>query len=154
MTDRSADHASFTLERTYPASPSRVFAAFADPVVKARWFVPPAEWGKTTHDVDFRIGGHEHLDVVSPDGRIHTFNGSYHDIVEDQRVIFAYEMLLDGERISVSLTTVELEPDGTGTSLSFTEQAVFLDGFDDAGSREEGSVVLLANLEADLTAHP
>jgi uncharacterized protein YndB with AHSA1/START domain len=154
MTDRSADHASFTLERTFAAAPSRVFAAFADPVVKARWFMPPAEWGKSSHDVDFRVGGHEHLDVESPDGRTHTFNGTYRDIVEGERVIFAYEMLLDGERISVSLTTIELEPAGTGTHLAFTEQAVFLDGFDDAGSREEGSVALLANLEADIAAHP
>jgi uncharacterized protein YndB with AHSA1/START domain len=31
MTDRHVTHATFTLERIYPASPARVFAAWADP---------------------------------------------------------------------------------------------------------------------------
>lgn len=38
MTNRSVLHATFTLERTYPATPARVFAAWADPAAKARWF--------------------------------------------------------------------------------------------------------------------
>ena len=33
--DRYVTHASFTLERAYPAPPARVFAAWADPAVKA-----------------------------------------------------------------------------------------------------------------------
>ena len=37
MTQRSAVHADFTIERRYDASPARVFAAFADPVAKRRW---------------------------------------------------------------------------------------------------------------------
>ena len=31
-------HATFTLERVYPAPPQRVFAAWSDPAAKARWF--------------------------------------------------------------------------------------------------------------------
>jgi len=41
MTERSAKHATFVIERTYAASPERVFSAFADPKAKARWFVGP-----------------------------------------------------------------------------------------------------------------
>ena len=36
--DRYVTHASFTLERSYPAPPARVFAAWADPALKSRWF--------------------------------------------------------------------------------------------------------------------
>ena len=40
-----AMHGTFTVERRYEAAPARVFAAFADPAVKARWFIgPPESW--------------------------------------------------------------------------------------------------------------
>jgi uncharacterized protein YndB with AHSA1/START domain len=45
MTGRSVVHATFVLERVYPASPSRVFNAFTDPKAKAKWFAGPPEWG-------------------------------------------------------------------------------------------------------------
>jgi uncharacterized protein YndB with AHSA1/START domain len=41
MTDHSAIPSTFTLDRLYPAAPTRVFAAWADPEVKASWFAGP-----------------------------------------------------------------------------------------------------------------
>lgn len=35
---RSAQHATFVIERTYDAPPARVFAAWAEPKAKAQWF--------------------------------------------------------------------------------------------------------------------
>jgi hypothetical protein len=52
----------------------------------------------------------------------------------------------------VSLATIELKPAGKGTKLVITEQGVFLDGYDDAGSRERGTKGLLDQLEAALNA--
>ncbi|HXJ21838.1 MAG TPA: hypothetical protein VMT03_16555 [Polyangia bacterium] len=49
-TDKPIVHTTFTLERTYPAAPSRVFAAFADPEVKARWFIGPEGWHQTRRE--------------------------------------------------------------------------------------------------------
>lgn len=37
MTARSVTHDKFTIERTYPATPARVFAAFASAEAKASW---------------------------------------------------------------------------------------------------------------------
>ena len=54
-------------------------------------------------------------------------------------------------RISVSgCATSEFKPDGKGTQLIYTEQAVFLDGHDDPGDREHGTRALFDNLEAAL----
>lgn len=146
MSARSAVHGSFTLERVYPASPARVFRAWADPAIKARWFGGPADWPQLERSADFRIGGKERLSARKNSGVVTTFDAVYHDIVPDHRIIYCYDMHLDGVHISASLATVELTPAGNGTRLTFTEQAVFLDGYDDAGSREHGTRILLEQL--------
>ncbi len=64
-------------------------------------------------------------------------------LVPEQRLVYAYEMHLDERKISASLATIELKPVGVGTRLIVTEQGAFLDGFDDASSRERGTGQLL-----------
>jgi uncharacterized protein YndB with AHSA1/START domain len=71
------------------------------------------------------------------------FEARYYDVIADERVVYSYEMHLDHRKISVSLATFELKSAGTGTRLVMTEQGAFLDGYDDAGSREKGSGFLL-----------
>lgn len=150
MSERSIHHATFVIERTYAATPARVFKAWADPKAKARWFVGPDEWREAERKFDFRVGGREHLKGIWPDGRASTFDGHYQDIVPDERIIYTYEMHLNEKRISVSLATVEFKPADAGTRLIFTEQAVLLDGFDDARGREHGTRALLEKLGAAL----
>jgi uncharacterized protein YndB with AHSA1/START domain len=150
MTERSVTHTTFAIERTYDVPPARVFAAFADPKIKVRWFSGPPEWGPAEQELDFRVGGREINRGGPPGGPIHAFEGRYYDIVPDQRIIFGYDMHLDETRISVSLATVELTPAGKGTRLKFTEQGAFLDGFDDPGGRERGTIEMLAALGAEL----
>ena len=150
MTERSTEHATFVLERSYAASPARVFAAWADPAQKAQWFVGPDEWIKFTHETDFRVGGRERLSTGPAGGTVHKFDCCYQDIVPDRRIIYSYDMHLDDTRISVSLTTIEFKPEGAGTRLIFTEQGVFLDGTDSAATREQGTQGLLDKLGAAL----
>lgn len=146
----SAQHATFVIERRFDASPSQVFTAFADQRAKARWFVGPDRWQSSDHRLDFRAGGREHLSSGLPGGPIHTFDAIYHDIVPDRRIVYSYEMHLDGARISVSLATLEFLPAGAGTHLVLTEQDAFLDGQDFVSQREQGTRELLDKLEAEL----
>ena len=140
---RSAVHASFRLERVYDATPAQVFAAFAEDKAKRQWFQGPSEWETWDRAFDFRVGGRETNRTGPKGGPVHAFEARYWDIVPNERIVYSYDMHLDGFRISVSLTTIELKPAGSGTRLVFTEQGAFLDGYDDAGAREQGSVGLL-----------
>lgn len=146
MSERSTHHATFTIERFYKASPPRVFAAWADSDAKLRWFACHDDWQRSGHELDFRPGGRERLRSGPPEGTVHAFDAIYHDIVENERIVFAYDLHLDERLISVSLVTIVIEPRGTGTRLTLTEQGVFLDGWDDVEGREEGTRVGLENL--------
>ena len=137
----SVEHATFVIERSYPASPSEVFRAFADPELKRRWFAGTEE----THqwDMDFVVGGRETSRGAFEGGPVFMFDAVYRDIVEDERIVYAYDMHSDGKRISVSLATFELHAEGGGTRLVFTEQAAFLDGGDTPATRAGGTESLL-----------
>jgi uncharacterized protein YndB with AHSA1/START domain len=154
MTKRSVTHSTFTLERVYDASPARVFAAWADPRAKARWFVGPDEWESGTHELDFRVGGRERTSGGPKGGPVHAYDARYQDIVPNERIIYSYDMHLDDVRISVSLATVVFKPLGAGTRLIFTEQGAFLDGHDYPGERERGTIDLLDALGAELLRQP
>lgn len=138
---RTVAHDTFAIERTFSASPERVFGAFADPAAKAQWFGPPA--GVTHRSCDFRVGGRETLEVQGPEGKTFVFAAVYHDIVRDERIVHSYEMTMDGSRISVSVATIELFAHHSGTRMLFTEQGAFLDGLDQAPVRRHGTEELL-----------
>lgn len=149
MTTRNATHAIFVIEREYAHSPAKVFAAYADPAKKSKWFGGPPEW-HSTHALDFRVGGKE-ISAGGPAGGVpHKMSGEYWDIVDNERIVMAYEMHLGETRISVSLGTTEFKPSAAGTTLTYTEQGAYLDGYDDAGQREHGTRELLGQLEAFL----
>ena len=146
----SVTHATFVLERTYDADVQRVFAAWATQKAKVRWFVGPDDSARTDHDLDFRIGGKEHMSVAVAGGPVYAFDAVYQDIVVDERIVTTYQMHMDGDLISVSVATVELEPVGPSTKLTYTEQGAFLDELDTVGAREAGTAELLDNLGREL----
>jgi uncharacterized protein YndB with AHSA1/START domain len=85
---------------------------------------------------------------------VSSFDSVYQNIVPNERIIYSYAMQIDGVPISVSLATVEFKTAGTGTLLVITEQGAFLDGYDDAGSRERGTGMLLGRLAESLASEP
>jgi uncharacterized protein YndB with AHSA1/START domain len=150
MTGHSVIHDTFTIERTYPATPSRVFAAFASEEAKSTWGdtgdLEPA--GDGTTEFDFRVGGRERFTHKWQD-TTYRYDALYYDIVPDQRIVYSYEMYADDVRTSVSVTTIEFGKSGDGTTLSFTEQGAYLDGIDGPeapGLRQEGTTEMLDGL--------
>jgi len=151
MSERNVTHSTFVLERTYPQGPARVFRAFSDPALKAKWFGGADDkWTEKEKSLDFRVGGREVSKGKFKDGPKIEFEATYWDIVPDERLVYSYWMTMDGKRISVSLATIELKATGKSTRLRLTEQGAYLDGFDDPTVREKGTNDLLDALGRSL----
>ena len=157
--DRYVTHATFSLERSYPVSAARVFAAWADPAAKARWFAPGPDSG---HQLDFRVGGREVNHGGPESGPVLSFESFYHDIVPDERIVYSSTLSAGNDVVTVSVTTVELSPvelspvelstGQGGTRLVLTEQGTFLDGREEPDWRERGTAAWLDALGAELSA--
>ncbi len=154
MSTHKVDHADFTLERHYDAPVELLYSAFADEKAKSRWFGGGSEWDMHSRQFDFRVGGREHLSGKWKSGVVSNFDATYHDIVPERRIVYAYHMHIDGKLISVSLATLQFAVDGAGSRLTITEQGAFLDGYDDSGSREKGTRFLMERIADSLKDVP
>src|SRR5215475_13002045 len=130
MEERSVVHSTFVIERSYPATPERVFRAFSDPGKKRRWFVEGRAHEVEQYEMDFQVGGRERAcfrfkEGTPVAGMVCTNDTSYQDIVSNRRIVFASAMGLGGRCISVSLVTVELLPSEAGTDVTLTHQGAF-----------------------------
>ena len=143
MPEHSVIHNTFVIERSYPKPPETVFAAFADPAKKHRWFGESLNHDVERFTMDFRVGGSEHFQYRFKEGT--PFPGvalrsdsSSHDVVPNKRIVTASTMVLGGRRISTALVTIELLPTENGTDLICTHQAAFYEGADGPQIREAG----------------
>jgi uncharacterized protein YndB with AHSA1/START domain len=148
---RSIKHGSFVIERRLDYNPELVYRAWTQKDAKARWFNgPPDKWTETVREMDVRVGGCDVLTGKFADGSESRFEARYLDVVPEKRLVYVYDMYWQGKKISVTLASVEFVAAGKGTKLVVTEQHAFLDGHEDAGSRERGTLQLMQNLDVAL----
>lgn len=156
MPESSVIHNTFVLERNYPVTPQRTFAAFSEPDQKRLWFAEGRSHEVENYQLDFKVGGKERIQSRFKEGS--PFPGvplinelTYQDIVPDQRIVVASTISIGDNRISSSQSTFELVPDGNGTKLIFTEQTAFFEGADGPEMRQQGWRDILGRLEKHLT---
>jgi uncharacterized protein YndB with AHSA1/START domain len=121
-------HTTFVIERELPASPKHAFRFFSEKALKERWNACHPSWTVLEDRFDFRVGGVEAKRWRTGEGHEQTFLAHYLDIVPPSRIIYAFDMTFRGQRVSASLATIELVPDGMRTTMLFTEQLAFLAG--------------------------
>jgi uncharacterized protein YndB with AHSA1/START domain len=156
MPEPNVNHSTFVVERTYPQSPARVFASFAEAGRKRRWYAE-GDHEIREYDLDFRVGGAERFRYRFKEG--HPIAGSeidnestYQDIVPEQRIVFTQKMSLNGNPVSIAVITLEFLATGEGTELVLTNQGTFIGWPDGAKMVEFGWNTLLDRLRKDVTA--
>jgi uncharacterized protein YndB with AHSA1/START domain len=156
MKETSVVHSTFVIERSYPKPPEDVFTAFADSAKKRRWFAEGESHEIEEFEMDFRAGGIERFRYRFKQGTpfagvVLQNEGSFQDIVPQQRIVTASNMSLGGRRFSASLVTIEFLPTAEGTDLICTHQGAFFEGADGPQIREAGWRQLLGQLASELT---
>src|SRR5579872_7380748 len=116
MPENRIHHATIVLERRYDATPSRVFAEFANPVLRAQWSAPSGD--ELVYDeAAFKIGGRD-VFRCGPKGNL-KFRGetTYHVIAPDICVISSESLEASGQHLAVCLNTLELQEAAGATNL-------------------------------------
>ena len=150
MTERSVEHSTIVLERTYDASPHRVFAAWSDKEALLRWGNPGEGWVTGMDRFDFRVGGSS-TSWFGPEGGDRFVSETvYLDIVPGERIVSAGDMAAGGTRVFVGMLTVEFHAAGRGCRMIMTEQGAFLDGHDVPANHQAGWDTMLGNLAEEL----
>src|SRR5579862_9760082 len=145
VNNNKPQHATITLEHSYPAPPERVFAEFADPVARARWSAPSND-ALIYDEADFRVGGKDAF-RCGPKGDLRFFGETrYLHIVPNERVVSSETVDVDGQRLAIALTTLDFEPRDEGTNLTVTVQVVSFGGPDMIHGYESGNKSALKNL--------
>jgi uncharacterized protein YndB with AHSA1/START domain len=151
MVKTTTVHSTFSLERSFKATPERVFAAWADPASRKRWNYEEGSSELLHHEADFRIGGGERVKMklgpgVPVSGMTLTLESVYEVIVPNERLVWAYRMELEGRTFSASLATLELVKTDDGTDLFLTHQGAYFEGADGPEMRKHGWTELLGRL--------
>jgi uncharacterized protein YndB with AHSA1/START domain len=133
-------HGTFTLTRDWAAAPARVFRAWTDPALKARWFAGPPGWQEERREMDVRPGGEERMEGrFTETGMTTRFHARYHLVEAGARLVYDYDLHLSDVFHSITLASLSLQPTAAGTRVAYTEQIVFLDGKDGTARRQDGT---------------
>ena len=128
----------FTLDRTYAATPERVYAYFTDPDLMARWFCPNPDL-PTTCDLDVRAGGAWR--VVMGEWVV---SGSYVEVEPPTRLVFTFDWAHDED--GPTTVTVEITQENDRTRLVLAHQEAGADG-----GHLEGWTASFARLDRELS---
>jgi uncharacterized protein YndB with AHSA1/START domain len=142
-------------ERVFDAPRERVWSAFTDPALLARW------WGReanttTIDQLDLRPGGAWRFVERNSDGSEHGFRGVYREVLAPERLVYTFEW--EGLPGHVLVNTATLADMGERTRLSVhslfhttAERDGMLSAGMERGLNESYRVLdaLLAELSAD-----
>jgi uncharacterized protein YndB with AHSA1/START domain len=152
MSKPSIVHETFVIERTFEASPQRVFAAYADVEMRMRWGVPSDDEQIIYSESNFHVGGSDVYRCGSKGDLKYTGHVRYEHIVGDQRIIFVERVSLGDTELCVSLVSWELLPKQRGTLLVLTDQIASLVGSEMIEGAKRGTSAALDNLARKLLA--
>lgn len=149
MTD-AIQHDTLVLSHDYPVSPARLFRAWSNAEARKEWDVIGADVVVIEHSQTFEVGGTE-ITRYGPTGNACFYSeGTFKQIIPDQRVVETGSFHVDGKMIAASVVTLEFLEAPGGTRLKLTDQSVYFDQADGLGDRRKGWSDILTKLERHL----
>ena len=145
-TQKSVAETTLIIRRSFLTSPKELFKMWTDGKTLKQWFSPTSKMTTPVAQVDLRVGGHYHLEMLSRDGRVHAISGVYKKIKVNKLLMFSWRWGKDARDIGETLVTLEFLPQNDVTELVLTH-----DQFPDSKSRDQhakGHHGVLNRLEA------
>ncbi|MBL9188983.1 MAG: SRPBCC family protein [Opitutaceae bacterium] len=90
--------------RLFAAPRARVFAAFADPAVLARWWGPEG-FTNEFHEFDFRPGGAWRFTMRGPNGMTYAMDNRFTEILAPELIVVRHNQ--QGHGFSLAMTLIE-----------------------------------------------
>jgi uncharacterized protein YndB with AHSA1/START domain len=113
-----------TIKRTFKAPRAKVFQAWVDPKQMAQWFGPEG-FDNPVCELDVRPGGKLKIHMRGPDGVIYPCHGTFHEIVEPERLVFTSQAIdQDGTVLIEALNTITFADVGAKTALTLHARVV------------------------------
>lgn len=113
------------VSRVMRAPRSRVYRAFLDPELVARWWAP-MDSVVATASVDERVGGVHRIEMLTAAGEPHMFDAVIQELVPDERIVLIFKFAPEAEE---TLLTVTLrDAPGGGTEVHLDHQNITADG--------------------------
>jgi uncharacterized protein YndB with AHSA1/START domain len=107
------------IRRRLRVSAEKVFDAFADAALVARWLRPSPDVLLTVLELDFREGGAYRFAYDVPGGRRMVVGGTYRSIERPTRIVFSWVIEPPDEHAGIdSEVTVTLMSSGNATELT------------------------------------
>jgi uncharacterized protein YndB with AHSA1/START domain len=111
------------LERTFKAPRERVFDAWTDPSIMARWF-GPANTAVDQCELEPRVGGRYRLVVRAGEGKTNEVSGEYRTIRRPSMLVFTWAWTqADGSRGHEYTIEVGFAETPQGTRLTLVQHA-------------------------------
>ncbi|MBI3970859.1 MAG: SRPBCC domain-containing protein [Chloroflexi bacterium] len=140
---------SVRIERVFPAEIERVFEAWSDAQLLARWFVVDPEWTAKAAN-DFRVGGRYRVEMHRPDGTVFVCWGTYLEIERPRRLVFTWNSTVPA--VQNSRVTIQLASGGSeGGQTALTLLHELLPDTAEGRAHAVGWEGSLANLERFLS---
>jgi uncharacterized protein YndB with AHSA1/START domain len=113
------------LERVIAAPRSKIYRAWLDPAMLARWFGPD-DFSVTVASVDERVGGVHQVEMLNPDGGHTTFVSVIEELDPDERIVFTFKFDPEAQETKLTLTFTDAE--GGGTVLRLEHEQITVEG--------------------------
>jgi uncharacterized protein YndB with AHSA1/START domain len=141
-----AHHKTLVFKHILPAPPVDVFQAHADARQRSHWAVPSDTAVLIYDEAHFAIGGTDRFRCGSKDDPKYRGTTYYLDIAPGSRIVSSEVIAVEATPLSAALTTLELTPRRSGTSLKMTVQVASFAGPDLIKGHEQGYNGALDNL--------